>query len=52
MLGILIAILGGAVAAVAFYFGRQPYYEDYEAYDEYEDEYEETDEAEEVDSKA
>ena len=52
MLGILIAILGGAVAAVAFYFGRQPYYEDYEEYDEYEEEYEETDEAEEVDSKA
>ena len=53
MLGILIAILGGAVAAVAFYFGRQPYYDDYEAYDdEYEEEYEETDEAEEADSKA
>ena len=51
MLGILIAILGGAIAAVAFYFGRQPYYEGYEDYDEYEEEYEETDEAEE-DSKA
>jgi len=51
MLGILIAILGGAVAAVAFYFGRQPYYEGYGDYDEYEEEYEETDEAEE-DSKA
>ncbi len=32
MLGILIAILGGAIAAVAFYFGRQTYYDDYEAY--------------------
>ena len=52
MLGILIAILGGAVAAVAFYFGRQPHYDDYEEYDEYEEEYEETDEAEEADSKA
>lgn len=51
MLGILIAILGGAVAAVAFYFGRQPYYEGYGDYDEYEEEYEETNEAEE-DSKA
>ena len=30
MLGILIAIMGGAVAAVAFYFGRQPYYEAYD----------------------
>lgn len=52
MLGMLIAILGGAVAAVAFYFGRQPHYDDYEEYDEYEEEYEETDEAEEADSKA
>ena len=52
MLGILIAILGGAVAAVAFYFGRQPYYEDYEAYDdEYEDE-ETTEEEEKPESKA
>ena len=45
MLGILIAILGGAVAAVAFYFGRQPYYEEY---DEYEEEYEEEETAEEA----
>ncbi|WP_314708375.1 hypothetical protein [Rothia mucilaginosa] len=45
MLGILIAILGGAVAAVAFYFGRQTYYEDY---DEYEEEYEEEETAEEA----
>ncbi|WP_315432283.1 hypothetical protein [uncultured Rothia sp.] len=55
MLGILIAILGGAVAAVAFYFGRQPYYEDYEDYDEYEEEYEEeetAEDAEETDLKA
>ena len=52
MLGILIAILGGAVAAVAFYFGRQPYYDDYEAYDdEYEDE-ETTEEEEKPESKA
>ena len=51
ILGILIAILGGAVAAVAFYFGRQPHYEGYGDYNEYEEEYEETDEAEE-DSKA
>lgn len=51
MLGILIAILGGAIAAVAFYFGRQPHYEGYGDYNEYEKEYEETDEAEE-DSKA
>ena len=52
MLGILIAILGGAIAAVAFYFGRQTYYEDY---DEYEEEYEEegtAEEAEETGSKA
>ena len=48
-LGILIAILGGAIAAVAFYFGRQTYYEDY---DEYEEEYEEEETAEEADSKA
>ncbi len=33
------AILG-AVAAVAFYFGRQTHYEDYEEYDGYEEEYE------------
>ena len=51
MLGILIAILGGAIAAVAFYFGRQPYYEDYDEYDEYEEE-ESAEEAEEADSKA
>ena len=51
ILGILIAILGGAVATVAFYFGRQPHYEGYGDYNEYEEEYEETDEAEE-DSKA
>ena len=51
MLGILIAILGGATAAVAFYFGRQPYYEDYDEYDEYEEE-ESAEEAEEADSKA
>ena len=54
-LGILIAILGGAVAAVAFYFGRQRYYEDYEDYDEYEEEYEEeetAEDAEETDLKA
>ena len=48
MLGILIAILGGAIAAVAFYFGRQPYYDEY---DEYEEE-ESAEEAEEADSKA
>ena len=52
MLGILIAILGGAIAAVAFYFGRQTYYDDYEDYDEYEEEYEEEGTAEESDSKA
>lgn len=33
ILGILIAIMGGAVAAVAFYFGRQA-----DEYDVYEDE--------------
>ena len=48
MLGILIAILGGAIAAVAFYFGRQTYYDDY---DEYEDE-EATEDEEEPESKA
>ncbi len=51
MLGILIAILGGAIAAVAFYFGRQPYYDEYDEYDEYEEE-ESAEEAEEADSKA
>ena len=45
MLGILIAIMGGAVAAVAFYFGRQPYYEAY-------DNEEATEEEEKPESKA
>ena len=51
MLGILIAILGGAIAAVAFYFWSSDYYDDYEAYDEYEDE-EATEDEEEPESKA